>query len=91
MAKLLCQLHWNGKKVVKTYEILSTGQEDTVLFITRDSQPLIIKTDDAQLAKRLGLEKAQNTNDPNLYQVKKATTPPKKVAGRANHFPTGLN
>jgi hypothetical protein len=78
MAKLLCRLHWNGEKVVKTYKPLSTEQEDTVLFITHDSQPFIIKTDDPQLAKRLGLVKVENTDHSDLYRV--ATSPTQETA-----------
>lgn len=92
MAKLLCELHWDAtaKKVVKTYQVLSTGPTDTVQLITRDSEPFIIQSKDAQLAKQLGLDKAPNAKGPGLYQVKKAAPPPKTLERSAPTPPRGL-
>jgi hypothetical protein len=90
MAELICQLHWdpNAKEVVKTYRVLSTGPDDRIKFITADSEPFIIQAEDAQLAKDLGLEKALNAKEPDLYQV----PPPEAVHPRRppEHLPAWL-
>ena len=72
MAKLRCMVHFDPKtnKVVKTYQVLRVGPKDQVQFITNDSKPFIIITRNAQLVKRLGLQKAKNADGRNdLYQV----------------------
>jgi hypothetical protein len=72
MAQIQVQLHWDGKKVEKSYQLLSTEPKDTILFVTGDPDPFIIKTTNAALAKKLGLRKVKSTGGLNdLYQVKK--------------------
>ena len=97
MAELLCKLHWDGKKVVKTYHVLSTGPNDKVTLITSDTKPFIIQSTDATLAGQLGLTPAPNAKGPNLYQVKKAGPDPsaeiakmKKMATPAASRPAWL-
>jgi hypothetical protein len=91
MAKLLCQLHWDPKKnkVVKTYQVLSTGPKDTIQFTTRDSRPFLIDCKNARLAKQLGLEKAPNVDGHVLYKVGKAA-PPAKTAAPSTKKPARL-
>jgi hypothetical protein len=84
MAKIQVQLHWDadGKTVEKTYQVLSTEPNDTITFITTDPAPFIIESPNAELAKKLGLEKEKPVDSLNdLYLVKKVTdeatkTPP---------------
>jgi hypothetical protein len=96
MAKLLCQVQWDpkAKKVVTTYQVLSVEPTDKIQVTTEDSQPFIIQTRSAKVVKRLGLQKAKNTDGRNdLYQVQPAAPPtPRQVAlPRQGPPPTTLN
>jgi hypothetical protein len=73
MAKLLCQVHWDGKEVVTTYQVLQIEPKDKIEVTTTDSEPFIIQTKNARLAKTLGLRKVTNADGrTDLYQVQKA-------------------
>jgi len=74
MAQLLCQVQWDGKKVVTTYRVLRVEPKDKIQ-VPKGSQPLIIQTKSARIVKRLGLRKAKNSDGRNdLYQFPPAPT-----------------
>jgi hypothetical protein len=74
MAKLLGQVHWDGKneKVVTTYQVVQIEPNEKIQFFTKDSRSFVVQTKDTRLVKRFGLKKVKNADGLNdLYQVNK--------------------
>ena len=79
MAKLLCQVHWDGKKVETTYTVAHVDPRDEIQVFSKDPEPFIIQADE-KTAERLGLhQKAKNDDGKDdLYEVQKGVPAPVK-------------
>ena len=87
MARLMCQVTWNGKEVVRTYEVLSLDEADKVQFATTDTVPFVVQCPDSRIASKFGLTKVASTTGHNhLYIV---PPPPKDV--KLDPAPDGAN
>lgn len=90
MAQIQVQLHWDGKEVVKTYQVLSTEASDKIQFVTTDPNPppFIIKSPDAALAESVGVQKEKAVDGLNdLYRVKTVSLEAAKAAPSVKNAP----
>jgi hypothetical protein len=87
MAKLLCQVTWDGKQVVRNYQLVSLDAADKVEFVTTDKAPFAVRCPDSRVAHKFGLTNAPNTNaNDHLYVV-----PPPPVDLKLDPAPEGAN
>jgi hypothetical protein len=75
MAKLRCNLQWDGNQVVTTYTVLGVEPNDLIELVTNDPEPFILECPNERLARKLGLTGARNpvAGRPELYQISQQT------------------
>jgi hypothetical protein len=73
MAKIQCELKWDGEKVLQTYTVLAVEPNDLIYFVTSSPQ-FVIECPDERLARKLGLNRANVPNRQDLYQINKASS-----------------